>query len=316
VIRAKGRVLTAGIILFVAVAGAACAGGSAERTGGKRDTTSGPGGTVQPLNVMVSILPQEYLVSQIGGTGVRVGVMVPPGREPHTYEPTPRQISEVAHARLYFRIGMPFEDAFLPRVEANVPDLRVVDTRVGVTLRSPDGRQHMVVTANSPAVEGFDPHIWLGPRELAIQMKTIRDALVSEVPGMADTFTANYNALVARLHALDGRLKVMLAPLRGSSILVFHPAFGYFTDTYGIEELAIEQNGKNPGPREMQDLIRRARAAHVRAVFVEPEFSETTAKRIAEALGVRMLVINPLAPDVLSNLETMAKTLLAGAAGP
>ena len=311
-IRRISRFLASGILLLLAATVVATAGGSTEQTSGSEQSRTGSPGKVALLSVMVSILPQQYLVQQIGGDEVRVGVMVPPGHEPHTYEPTPRQVSEISHAAVYFRIGMPFEVAILSKIEANLPDLTVVDTRIGVTLRSIDGKDRLTVTANSSVADGYDPHIWLGPSELAIQMKNIRDALIAKEPDRRAYFDSNYARLLGRLHTVEASLAKTLGPLRGSSILVFHPAFGYFTDTYGISQLAIETNGKEPGPRGIQDIIGRARDLHVRAVFVEPDFSETTASRIAEALGVQMLVINPLAPDVLSNLEQMATTIRKG----
>ncbi|HUX13682.1 MAG TPA: zinc ABC transporter substrate-binding protein [Spirochaetia bacterium] len=264
------------------------------------------------LRVVAGVLPAKYLVEQVGGAAVQVDVMVPPGREPHTYEPTPQQMTELSHAQLYVRTGMPFEDVLLPRISSSSPRLTVVDLRTNVPLRTIDGSKRLTLAPGSPAADILDPHIWLGPRELAIEAQTIRDALGVLRPDKWTLFTNNYESFVERLHAVDAKLSAMLAPLRGRSILVFHPAFGYFTDTYGISQLAIETNGRDPGPRELLELIKRARDAGIRSVFVEPEFSETTARRIAESLGVSVVVVNPLAPDILANLETMARAFLAG----
>ncbi len=264
------------------------------------------------VQVVVGVLPAKYLVEQIGGPEVKVDVMVPPGREPHTYEPTPQQMTEVSHAQLYVRTGMPFEDSLLSGISSFSPRLTVTDLRMNVPLRTIDGDRRLTLAPGSPAVDILDPHIWLGPRELAIEARTIRDALGTLRPDKWALFTDNYNSFADRLNALDGKLSAMLAPLRGKSVLVFHPAFGYFTDTYGITQLAIETNGRDPGPRELLNVVQRARDAGIRSVFVEPEFSETTARRIAESLGVAVVVVNPLAPDILANLEAMARAFLEG----
>ncbi len=266
------------------------------------------------LTVVAGILPARYLAAEIGGTAVRVSVMVPPGREPHTYEPTPQQVAELSRAEIYVAVGMPFEESLLPRITASAPGLEVVDLRQGVALRPIDGGERVQFSPGAPADASLDPHIWLGPRELAIEAATLRDAFTAARPASRALFDSNYAAFIRRLDALNGRIAELLKPLKGRSILVYHPAFGYFADTYGIKQLAVEQNGHEPGPRALLDIISRARAAGVRSVFVEPEFAETTAKRIAQALQVKVVVINPLAPDLLANLLAMAEAISAGTA--
>ncbi|WP_455383468.1 metal ABC transporter solute-binding protein, Zn/Mn family [Salinispira pacifica] len=301
------------VLLFIACG--ASPRGNAVAGGDSATAASGQDRSGSPLRVMAGVVPAGYLARQIGGSAVDVSVMVPPGREPHTYEPTPQQVTELSKAKIYVRVGMPFEESLLPRIRATAPGLTVVDLRTGVELRPISGGRRVLFKPGDPADENLDPHIWLGPRELATEAATLRDAFIAARPGERELIESNYRSFTERLSTLDARLARMLKPLDGKSILVFHPAFGYFTDTYGITQLAIEKDGREPGPRELLDVIRTARSAGVRSVFVEPEFAETTARRIAESLGVDVVVINPLAADVLANLLSMAKAFLAGTVG-
>lgn len=305
-------------VVLAAVTALLLSCGAATRSTGSRSgsqlAAEPPAG--DPLRVVAGVLPVRYLAEQIGGTQVRADLMVPPGREPHTYEPTPQQIAVLSRAQIYVAVGMPFEEALLPKITASVPTLTVVDLRKGVPLRPIDGGSRITFGPGSATDAALDPHIWLGPHELAIEAATLRDAFTAARPASRALFDSNFRSFIERLNAVDRRIAEMLRPLDGRSILVFHPAFGYFTDTYGIRQLSIEQNGREPGPRALLDVINRARAAGVHSVFVEPEFAETTAKRIAEALKVQVVTINPLEPDVLANFTAMAKAFLAGTAAP
>lgn len=251
----------------------------------------------QRLRVFVTIPPQAYFVERVGGDQVSVQVLVPPGQSPHTYEPTPAQMAALESADVYFRIGVPMEQALVPKLQHGSARVRVVDTRQGITLRRMED-QH--------AGEGDDPHIWLDPKLVRIQARTICDALVNLDPQHADQYRANSDAFVTDLDALDAKLAAALAPLRGRQILVFHPSFGYFADAYGLRQVAIEVQGKEPSPRQLQQIIARARRERVKVIFVQPEFSARSAQAIAAELGATLVTLDPLSRDYLHNLEGIA----------
>lgn len=254
------------------------------------------------LPVMVSILPQKFFVERIGGPWVEVEVLVGPGQSPHSWEPLPRQVARLAEARVYFRIGIPFENALLDKINRSFQHLRVVDTRQGIKLLPMTvGEEDAGLPAGAP-----DPHIWLDPRLVKIQAETIAAALKQLDPAHSEEYEKNLQAFLSDLDRLDAKLRETLAPLRGKSFMVYHPAFGYLAAAYGLKQLAVESEGKEPSAKELAALIDLAQREEVKVIFVEPQFSRKSAEAVAAAIGARVVRMDPLAPDYLANLEQMA----------
>ncbi|MEJ2061209.1 MAG: zinc ABC transporter substrate-binding protein [Gammaproteobacteria bacterium] len=264
-----------------------------------------PFASAAPLQVVVSILPQAYFVQQIAGTHARVSVMVRPGFEPATYDPTPRQLIELSRARLYFSIGVPFERAWLPRFRSEHPQLRIVDTSKGIQ-RLPMAGDHA-----DDADRGLDPHIWLSPPLVRIQAMNIRDALIAADPAHAADYRHGYARLAETINRVDDDILHTLAgaDLRHNRFMVFHPAFGYFAKAYGLQQLTVEQEGKEPSPRQLAALIDTAKREHIKVVFVEPQFSRKAAGSIASAIGGKVVVIDPLAEDWPAGMKAIARAL-------
>jgi len=268
------------------------------------------------VRVMVSILPQAAFVEQIGGERVEVGVLVRPGQSPHTYQPTPAQMAELAKARIYFRIGVTFERELMPRIESSIPGLEVVDLRQGIALRPMEeahahdhshGDSHAHDHKHEPGEP--DPHVWLDPLLVKVMSATIRDALVKADPDGAAHYEARHAAWVAELDRVHQTLSETLAPLKGSKVYVFHAAYGYFTDRYGLKQEPVEVGGKSPSPRQISRIVNMARQDGVRVIFVQPQFDQRAARAIAESIGGSVLALDPLARDYIANLEGMAQTI-------
>ncbi|WP_295388848.1 zinc ABC transporter substrate-binding protein [uncultured Thiodictyon sp.] len=271
-----------------------------------------------PLSVFVSVVPLQTVVERIGGDQVRVRSMVQPGQNPHTYEPTPRQVADLSGAELYVRVGVPMEDAWLPRIRATNLGLRVLDVRDGLPLRPSD--PVVPVDGTEAAHEGHDhgaedTHVWTSPPLVKSMAAAIRDALSQRRPGQAALFAANYARLAAELDALDAEIRLKLKPLQVRRFLVFHPAWGYYAQTYGLTQVAIEFEGKEPGPRALAGLIDAARAAGVRAVLVQPQFSPRAAQQVAAAIGGRVESVDPLSADYFGTLRRVTD-LIAGGEAP
>lgn len=256
------------------------------------------------VRAFVSIEPQAYFVERIGGERVRVSVLVGPGQSPATYEPTPAQMAELARADVYFRIGVPFEEGLLERLRVSMPNLNIVDTREGVPLR--DMKSHR---ASDHGHGRKDPHIWLAPRLAIAQARTIRDELKRLDPEGADLYDANLRAFAREAMALHAEIAEILRPVRGKEMFVFHPSYGYFADAFGLRQVAVEIEGKEPSPRELEAIIARARAARVRAIFVQPQFATASAEAIAREIGARVVPLDPLARDWPNNLRAMAHAI-------
>jgi zinc transport system substrate-binding protein len=275
-------------------------------------------GTEERLKAFVSIEPQAYFVERVGGERVAVQALVKSGQSPATYEPSPRQMAALSESKLYFRIGVPFEKALLPKIEGTIPGLRVVDTRVGVPLREMKARPCPGSSGkdrrgdNEDARngnEGKDPHIWLSPRRVKLQARTIATALAGIDPKGRQIYERNYAAFAEDLDRLDSALAETLKPVQGKSFLVFHPSWGYFAEDYGLRQEAIEMEGKEPTGRQLARIIEEAKAEGVKVIFVQPQFSRSMAEAVADAIGGEVVTIDPLAGDYIQNLRSVADTV-------
>jgi zinc transport system substrate-binding protein len=281
-----------------------------------------------PVNVQVSILPQKYCVERIGKDRVNVDVLVKPGKSPEVYSPSPDQIKKLVAADIYFRIGIDFETGLMGKIES-VAGLKIVDTREGIILRDMEAHHHGDEAHDAGHAEGEDhdhdadhhedqkhtgkdPHIWMSPDNVKIQAHTIFQALVQMDPEGREAFQANYDSFVKDLDALDLRLKEVFKPLQGENLFVFHPAFGYLTDRYGLRQIPVETMGKAPKGKDLSNIIKLAKKEKTRVIFVQPQFDQNAAEKIASAVNGVVMSIDPLAYDYLANMETMAKTI-AGA---
>lgn len=259
--------------------------------------TSGAG---EPPHIAVSIPPQKWLVGFLVGDRVVIDVLLPPGSSPATFEPSPRQLAGLSRAAAYFTIGVPFERVVVPRIAEQNPGLVIIDTAAGVDKRE------MSAAGGHHHHSAYDPHVWLDPiRMKTISMTTAR-ALQELLPSSHDVIEERLEKSMRVLDMVDERISEVLTGLAGREILVFHPAYGYFTDRYGLLQVAIEVEGKAPTGRQLASVIDRFGENGVPAIFVQPQFSKASADRMAAALGSRVVELDPLARDYTSNLEEMA----------
>lgn len=267
-------------------------------------------GRAAALPVAVSIPPQAHFVKAIGGEHVKVQVMVPANAEPVTYEPTPRQMAALSRARLYFAIGVPFEQGWLPRFESANAEMTTVDTIANIRRRPMVSHDDQGDHGHGDP-HGADPHVWLSPALVRLQAESIRDALIQADPDHAEAYHHGFRRFVEQIHAVDEAILTSLAdlPVDSRRFLVFHPAFGYFARSYGLEQMAIEVEGKEPGPRELARIIDEARAHGIRVIFIEPQFAQGAARTIAREIEGEVLTLDPLARDWTAGMQTIAATL-------
>jgi zinc transport system substrate-binding protein len=291
----------------------------------------------KPVNVHVSILPLKYFVEKVGRDHVKVDVLLKPGKNPSTYSPSPGQIKKLASSDIYFRVGVPFENGILHKI-VSVESIKIVDTRMDVPMRdmawthedrnNPAGKNKPDIkntsktndtnsehikendSLESHGHEGKDPHIWLDPKNAKIIARTIFTALADTDPENLNDYTINYESFIKELERLDERLRTALKDLKGENLFVFHPSFGYFTDAYGLHQIAIETMGKSPKGKELFKIIKLARKQKTRVIFVQPQFDRNTAQKIAVALNGAVVSIDPLAYDYMGNMENIARTII------
>ncbi|AHC13812.1 Zinc ABC transporter, periplasmic-binding protein ZnuA [Salinispira pacifica] len=151
-----------------------------------------------------------------------------------------------------------------------------------------------------------DPHVWLSPRLVKIQAQNIFSALVELDPAGEETYSDGYDTLIRQLDEVDGELSDVLEPFQGNKFFVFHPAFGYFGDDYGLTQIAIETGGKEPAPAVLEEIIAHATEEGVKIIFVQPEFSQNSAEAIADAIDGTVVSLSPLNPDYVNNLRHIA----------
>lgn len=284
-----------------------------------------PAAVETPIRVAVSVPPQAYFVDRIGGERVLTQVMVPTGAEPHSYEPSPQQVLTLGGARLYVKIGhpdFPFEKQHLEPLLAAQPALEVVDMAAGVELLPVGAGVELREDGGGPGPSlprptggETDPHIWLAPSAVRIACANIAAALVRVDPSGETIYRENLRRLLDDIDRLDRELRATLGGVRGRSFLVLHPAWGYFAEEYGLEQVAVETGGKEPSAARLVALIDAARRAGVRAVFIQRGFAEHGARVLAREIGAEVITIDPLAYDWLANLRQVGELLREALSG-
>lgn len=269
------------------------------------------------VHVFVSIAPQKHFVKKIGGALVTVSILVPAGADPHIYEPKPRQMVELSRSALYFAVGVDFEKAWLKKIAATHPQMRIIHTDEGVA-KIPMAGQHpqekksrKIDTKRSHREGAPDPHIWLAPGPVKIQAAHILRALIEADPQNRLQYTSGHDAFLQELNALDEELRAMFSGRKGERFMVFHPAWGYFAEAYGLEQIPVEVGGKAPKAAQLQSLIYRARERGVRVIFVQPQFSGKSAEMVAREIGGQAVRIDPLAEDWDANMREVAQKFRA-----
>jgi zinc transport system substrate-binding protein len=282
-----------------------------------------PGGKVKAF---VSILPIAYFVERVGGPNVEVSVLVGPGQDPHSFEPTPKLVAKLAESKALFKMGFPFEETLIKKMRSTFKNVEVIDLQQGIKLRTMtedeershgDGEEHEHGHGAAEEHEhhheagDLDQHSWLDPQIAKIQAKTIADTLIRIDPSHKDQYEKNLKGLQADLDAIHEQLTKVLASVKGKSFFVFHPAYGYFGDAYGLKQVPVELEGKEPTARQLARLIERAKKDGVKVIFVEPQFSKKSAEALAKSIGGAVVPLDPLAKDYLKNLREMAAKLEA-----
>ena len=246
----------------------------------------------EKINIVVSILPQVDFVENIGKDKVSVSVMIPPGSSPATYEPKMEQLKKLSDADLYIRIGhIPFEKTQMKRLEGLNPEMKITDSSEGIEIYE------------------NDPHIWMSPMLVKIQVENICRALIGIDSENKDFYERNKNEYLAELDNLNLELKNAFSEMQGKKILVFHPAFGYLARAYGFEQIAIEIEGKEPSAENLANIIDLAKKEDIKTIFVQKQFSQKSAEAIATQINGVVVSLDPLAENYVENLREIGKSI-------
>ncbi len=272
------------------------------------------------IRVIVTLLPQQHMAQAIGGERVEVTVMVPPGQSPHSYEPTPGQLLAVSKADLYFTVGsgVEFEIKNLELLQQQNPEMKIIDGHVGIDLLSVDGGS----ACTDDHGEGHhhhgttDPHVWLDAVNAQIMAGHLLAALIEVDPEYEAQYRSNHNGWTMAMADADTRIRALLSIHRGKAFLTYHPAWGYFARAYGLEQIAVEEGGQQPGPAGVSRVIEQARQAGIQAVIASPQYDTSSAQVIAAEIGGVVLPLNPLAATFEESAVKAANGLANGFEGP
>jgi zinc transport system substrate-binding protein len=284
------------------------------------ESAAKPRAGAELLRVGVTVPPQAYLVERLGGERVAIEVLMPSGSSEETFSPSPRQMVALSRADLYLVVGHP---AFLverrhvlPALERN-PGVRVVAMAGGHQgLKRPSSDSAGAGGGHGHAGAAGDPHLWTAPRHMRGAAVAVAAALAELDPAGSPLYRARLASLLADLDALDAEVRRELSGLDRRRFLVAHPAWGHFAAEYGLEQVAIEDEGKEPGPRRLVALVELARAEGMRAVFSQAGFPDAAARAVAAEIGARVVPLDPLARDWLDNTRATARAIAAALAPP
>jgi zinc transport system substrate-binding protein len=247
------------------------------------------------INIVVSILPQKTFVEAIGKEKVNVTVMVKPGNSPHTYEPKASQMKDIAQAKLYFSIGVEFENSWLSKFSNQNKNMLIKDVSQGI------------IKHTKPKL---DPHIWTSPANVKIIALNIYNHLVLIDNKNQVYYKENLNQFLDDIAKIDIKIKENLKDVpNGSKFMVFHPAWGYFAKEYNLIQLAIELEGKSPKPKNLIYLIEEAKKDNIKAIFTQPEFSPKIANIMAKELNIKVIKTTPLHPNWGKNLLNLSEAI-------
>ena len=258
----------------------------------------------KPL-LTVTLEPLRYFTEAIAGEHYQVVSMVTKGSSPESYDPTPQQLVNLSQSQAYLRIGyIGFEQAWMKKLEANHPDMKVFDTSQGVDLIRGEGHWH----GDHFHEGGVEPHIWNSTRNANVIADNIYTALCELDAAHEADYKHRLDSLKQIISQTDTDVRSLLENA-DSTFLIYHPALSYFARDYGLKQISIEEGGKEPSPAQLKALIETCRKENAHTIFVQQEFDQRNAQLIADELGVNVVSINPLSYNWAEEMLRVAKAL-------
>jgi zinc transport system substrate-binding protein len=247
--------------------------------------------------VAVSIVPEKSFVEAVCGDLVDVVTLIPPGSSPENYEPTPMEMEKFYNASVYFTIGVPTEEA---NILPNVGDVKVISL--------PDKVAEKYKDRTFESGER-DPHIWLSPKRVKVMIETIEYEMEEIDEVNKETYKKNTEAYMTQLDELDQEIRDALEGVQSKKFVVYHPAFGYIADDYGLVMYSLEEEGKEATPKHLKEMIDIAKKENIKVIFYQDEIDSSQSEAFAEAIRGKTIQLSPLAADYIDNLENMSEII-------
>jgi zinc transport system substrate-binding protein len=257
--------------------------------------------------ISVSIAPFRYFVDGIAGGNFSVNVMVPAGANPHIYEPYPEQLTRLRHSVAYISNGyLGFEMTWLDRfyeMNRGMKKLSLGDVIDPIAPEHHNEGDH---------IESADPHYWVSPLCAMKMAASVKDFLIELDPKNSREYNENFNILAGKIGEVDSLARELSSSSSGKSFMIYHPNLGYLARDYGLEEIAVENEGKEPSPSRLRELIDRAKKENLKVIMVQREYDTRNAKAIADEAGGSVIVIDPLSEDWYASTTEIIRILREG----
>ena len=297
-----------GLALYLLVCGAFTTAGMGSDQGLEKEGASS-------MTIGVGMPAASFLAREIGQANVRIITALPEGSNHEFSSITPQTIARLLDADVFLTMGLPFENQIAKSLIQRNPRMIIVQLDEGIERirMEEDHHQDRPGHEHSAACEtetGEDPHIWMDPLSMIRMAQKTGLILIDRMPLEADGIARNLDHLIDRLQALHNNNLTKLKPLQGAAILTYHPAFGYYAQAYGLNQVAVESEGKSPSARNISDLLGNSREGMVRCMFIQPQFDTPPIRRLATRLGLPVEVVDPLSTDYPRMIEHLTTVIL------
>jgi len=242
--------------------------------------------------VSVSILPEKGIVEAIAKQKADIQVVVPKGASPHTFEPSPTTMIKLQKSAVYFAIGVELEKTWLEKFKSQNKNLLVVDLSKDIKLIN------------------NNPHIWLSVENLKLFAKKVYETFEKLDKQNQAFYEKNYHKYIKKLDSCKKDLTQQINTKSSKVFMTFHPAFTYFANEFNLTQIAIEINGKEPSLKEILKVIKKAKQLHIKTIIASPEFSDKSAKIIANELDAKVIKISPLDLDICKTMKKIVNSLI------
>lgn len=267
-------------------------------------------------DIIVTIQPLKYLVEQITGDDFNVDILVPASASPETFEPTPKQLIAIDKAKFIFSTGLiDFETSLTERMpnKENLINLsRGIELMKGSCSHNHStthhcDNEHCDHTHNAH-YHGIDPHIWTSPKELKVMAQNAYEAIIAEYSDSVK-YTEAYNVLIHNLNELDAECANLCKESSTEAFVIYHPALTYFARSYGLEQIAIEKDGKEPSAKHLVTIINEAKVKGVKCLLYQVQYPRSAVEVIAKDMGIECYEIDPLKENVVDNILDITHTI-------
>ena len=258
------------------------------------------------IKVTVSILPQAFIIKSIGGEHVSVNVMVPPASSPETYEPGPKRMAELRDSDIYFSIGMPFELTSIDKIKKEYGNVKFVDMHKDIVFRNMESHHGHNSFAENELGEIKDPHIWLDPLALIQMSQNTVNEFIRLDPKNRDLYIDNHLKLKKQIQLLNDEMVDLFKDSGKKAFIIYHPAWGYFANRYGLKQIPVEIEGKEPSASEMAQLTDTIKKYKIKHIFMQAQAPESVIRSIASETGAQIQTLDPLKENVVENIKESA----------